>query len=154
MIGELPDSKGYNAPLVVVDCLSKQIHAIPTVTSLDSTGVTQLFLEHIWCHHRLPEEVISSRGSAFVSNFLSEYAVKSRSHSNVISYRLNPHHFSNPNPTLDLPHVAASSISYHVRFLLPSRCLSTVSNVYIRLALRGSSPSAFESTWFSGHSKV
>src|SRR5258705_2834993 len=39
MIGELPDLKGYNAILVVVDCLSKQIHTIPTVTSLDSAGV-------------------------------------------------------------------------------------------------------------------
>ena len=39
MIRELLDSKGYNAILVVVDCLSKQIHTIPTVTSLDSTGV-------------------------------------------------------------------------------------------------------------------
>src|SRR5258706_15046518 len=39
MIGELLDSKGYNAIFMVVDCLSKQIHTIPTVTSLDSTGV-------------------------------------------------------------------------------------------------------------------
>src|SRR5258707_13208730 len=54
MIRELPDSKGYNAVLMVVDCLSKQIHAIPTVTSLDSAGVAWLFLEHIWCHHGLP----------------------------------------------------------------------------------------------------
>src|SRR6266446_4626202 len=69
MIGELPDSKGYNAVLVVVDRLSKRIHAIPTVTSLDSAGVARLFLEHIWHHHRLPEEVISNRGSTFVSNF-------------------------------------------------------------------------------------
>src|SRR6266446_2699094 len=69
MIGELPDSKGYNAVLMVVDRLSKQIHAIPTVTSLDSAGVAWLFLEHIWHHHRLPEEVISDRTSTFVSNF-------------------------------------------------------------------------------------
>src|SRR6266446_9696762 len=69
MIGELLDSKGYNAALMVVDHLSKQIHVIPTVTSLDSTGVTQLFLEHIWCHHGLPEEVISDCGPAFISNF-------------------------------------------------------------------------------------
>ncbi len=75
MIRELPDSKGYNAALVVVDCLSKQIHAIPTVTSLDSTGVARLFLEHIWCHHRLPEEVISDRGPTFVSNFSCDLAI-------------------------------------------------------------------------------
>src|SRR5258707_1343782 len=68
MIGELPDSKGHNAILVVVDCLSKWIHTIPTVTSLDSTGVTQLFLEHVWCHHGLPEEAISNCGPAFISN--------------------------------------------------------------------------------------
>src|SRR5258708_3019595 len=74
MIGELPDSKGYNAILVVVDRLSKWIHAIPTVTSLDSTRVAQLFLEHIWHHHGLPEEVISDHGSAFISNFSCELA--------------------------------------------------------------------------------
>src|SRR6266436_2575756 len=69
MIGELPDSKGYNAVLMVVDRLSKWIHAIPTVTSLDSAGVAWLFLEHIWCHHRLLEEVISNHRPAFISNF-------------------------------------------------------------------------------------
>src|SRR5258707_808234 len=72
MIGELLDSKGYNAVLMVVDHLSKQIHAVPTVTSLDSAGVTQLFLEHIWCHHGLLEEVISDHGPAFISNFSHE----------------------------------------------------------------------------------
>src|SRR5260221_3942197 len=74
MIGELPDSKGHNAILVVVDCLSKWINTIPTVTSLDSAGVAQLFLEHVWCHHGLLEEVISNHGPAFVSNFSCELA--------------------------------------------------------------------------------
>src|SRR5258707_4554077 len=74
MIGELPDSKGYNAVLMVVDRLSKRIHAVPTVTSLDSAGVARLFLEHVWRHHGLPEEVISDRGPTFLSNFLRELA--------------------------------------------------------------------------------
>src|SRR5258705_6950474 len=74
MIRELPDSKGYNAVLVVVDCLSKQIHAIPTVTYLDSTGVARLFLEHVWHHHGLLEEVISDCRPAFVSNFSHKLA--------------------------------------------------------------------------------
>src|SRR5258708_13574071 len=68
------DFKGYNAALVVVDRLSKWIHTIPTVTSLDSTRVTWLFLEHVWCHHRLPEEVISDRGPTFISNFSCDLA--------------------------------------------------------------------------------
>src|SRR5260221_9834354 len=74
MIRELLDSKGYNAVLVVVDRLSKWIHAIPTVTSLDSAGVARLFLEHIWRHHGLLEEVISDHRPAFVSNFLRKLA--------------------------------------------------------------------------------
>src|SRR5258705_11497865 len=74
MIRELLDLKGYNAILVVVDCLSKQIHTIPTVTSLDSAGVAQLFLEHVWRHHGLPEEVISNHGPAFISNFSHDLA--------------------------------------------------------------------------------
>src|SRR5258708_13773656 len=36
MIGELLDSKGYNAVLLVVDRLSNQIHAIPPFTSFAS----------------------------------------------------------------------------------------------------------------------
>ena len=69
MIGELPESHGNNAILVVVDRLSKHIHAIPTVTSVDSEGVACLFLENVWRHHGLPNEIISDQGSAFVSKF-------------------------------------------------------------------------------------
>lgn len=74
VIGELPESRGYNAILVVVDRLSKRIHAIPTVTSVDSEGMARLFLDHVWRHHGLPEEVISDQGSAFVSHFSKELA--------------------------------------------------------------------------------
>src|SRR5260370_22537028 len=66
-IGELPESKGYNTILVVVDRLSKCIHAMPTVTTVDSAGVAHLFLEHVWSHHGLLEPVISDRGSACIS---------------------------------------------------------------------------------------
>src|SRR5258705_888970 len=73
-IGELPESKGYNAILIVVDRLSKCIHAMPTVTMIDSAGVAHLFLKHVWRHHGLPEAVISDRGSTFMSNFSRELA--------------------------------------------------------------------------------
>ncbi len=56
-IRELPESKGYNAILMVVDRLSKCIHAIPTITTIDSAGVACLFLKHVWRHHGLPEAV-------------------------------------------------------------------------------------------------
>ena len=58
-IGELPESKGYNTILVAVDRLSKHIHAMPTITTVDSTGVACIFLEHVWRHHGLLEAVIS-----------------------------------------------------------------------------------------------
>src|SRR5258706_11907897 len=73
-IEELLESKGYNAILVVVDRLSKHIHAMPTVTTVDSAGVAHLFLEHVWRHHRLLEAIISDRGSTFISNFSRELA--------------------------------------------------------------------------------
>src|SRR5258708_23783955 len=73
-IRELPESKGYNAILVVVDRLSKHIHAMPTITTVDSAGVVCLFLEHVWRHHGLPEAILSDRGSAFISNFSRELA--------------------------------------------------------------------------------
>src|SRR5258708_23770520 len=54
-IRELPESKGYNTILVAVDRLSKCIHALPTITMVDSAGVACLFLEHVCIHHRLLE---------------------------------------------------------------------------------------------------
>ena len=54
--------------------LSKRIHAIPTVTSLNSAGITRLFLEHVWRHHGLPEQVLSDWGPAFVSRFTKDLA--------------------------------------------------------------------------------
>ncbi len=83
MIGELPESRGYNAIMIAVDQLSKRIHAIPTVTALDSAGVAQLFLEHVWRHHGLPEVVISDWGPAFISCFSTKLA-------NLLQITLNP----------------------------------------------------------------
>src|SRR5258707_8892271 len=108
MIGELPDSKGYNAILMVVDCLSKRIHAIPTVTSLDSTRVARLFLEHIWCHHRLPEEVISDCRSAFISNFSCKLAA-------LLGVKLTP------------------STSYHLQTDGQTECMNQEIEAYVRV---------------------
>src|SRR5260370_25192189 len=82
-IRELPESKGYNAILVVVDRLSKCIHAMPTITTVDSAGVACLFLEHVWRHHRLLEAIISDRRCTFVSNFSRELAT-------LLDIRLTP----------------------------------------------------------------
>src|SRR5258708_8760989 len=53
-IRELPESKGYNAILVVVDRLSKHIHPIPTITTIASTVLAPLFPDHSLTHPGLP----------------------------------------------------------------------------------------------------
>src|SRR5258707_3762016 len=98
MIGELLDSKGYNAVLVVVDCLPKWIHTIPTVTSLDSTGVAWLFLKHVWCHHGLLEEVISNCGPTFMSNFSCKLAA-------LLGVKLTPSTSYHPQTDGQMEHV-------------------------------------------------
>src|SRR5258707_6980144 len=98
MIRELPASKGSNGILVVVDRLSKWIHTIPTVTSLDSTGVAQLFLEHVWHHHGLPEEVISDCRPTFVSNFSHEHAA-------LLRVKLTPSTSYHPQTDGQMEHV-------------------------------------------------
>src|SRR5258708_23699791 len=108
MIRELLDSKGYNTVLVVVDHLSKRIHAIPTVTSLDSARVAWLFLEHIWCRHRLPEEVISDCRSAFISNFSHELTA-------LLGVKLTP------------------STSYHPQTNGQTECVNQEIEVYLRV---------------------
>src|SRR5882672_9031986 len=66
---ELLPSRGYDAIMVVVDHLSKRNHVIPTTSNVTAAGVAKLFRYHVWKLHGLPEEVISDRGTQFISNF-------------------------------------------------------------------------------------
>src|SRR5205823_13420120 len=59
IIGELLESQGFNAILVVVDHFSKQIHAIPINTSLTTEGYTWIFRDYIFKLHRMPEKRLS-----------------------------------------------------------------------------------------------
>jgi len=59
LIMELPRSQGYDAIMVVVDHLSKWAHVIPMTLDIMALGVAQLFRDHIWKLHGLPEELIS-----------------------------------------------------------------------------------------------
>ncbi|KIN98833.1 hypothetical protein M404DRAFT_30984 [Pisolithus tinctorius Marx 270] len=68
-IEHLPNSAGYSAILVVVDCLSKQTMFIPTHDSITSTDLAKLFLTHIFSKHGVPAHVTSDRGPEFMSHF-------------------------------------------------------------------------------------
>ena len=70
LIMELPQSQGYDTIIVVVDCLSKQAHIIPTTSDITASGGTWLLRDHVWKLHGLQEEVISNQGTQFVSSFM------------------------------------------------------------------------------------
>lgn len=72
LITGLPESAGYNAIMVVVDRLSKLLHAIPTTDTVTAEGVARLFKDYVWKHHGLPLQVISDRGPQFVAKFMKE----------------------------------------------------------------------------------
>ena len=72
LIGELPESDGYNAICVFVDRFSKQIHVIPMHVILSAEGMANLFKDHIYRLHGMPRKFISDRGPQFESAFSRE----------------------------------------------------------------------------------
>jgi hypothetical protein len=55
-----------------VDSVSKQAHLIPTHTTINVEGATQLYLREVWKHHGLPQAVLSDQGSQFIAEFTCE----------------------------------------------------------------------------------
>ena len=73
-IVQLPEAgeEKYDAILVVVDRLTKQAIYIPCHTTDDARAFTQLFINHVFSKHGLPSDIISDRGTLFVSEFWKE----------------------------------------------------------------------------------
>lgn len=68
----LPDCRGFNAILVVVDRLSKMRHFIPCTANEDGTSAEEtarLFVRDIFQLHGLPRTIVSDRGPQFTSTF-------------------------------------------------------------------------------------
>ena len=65
----LPWSDGYDAIWVVVDRLTKARHLIPCRTNIDAKDLADLFLQHVFRLHGLPDEIISDRGPQFAASF-------------------------------------------------------------------------------------
>ena len=66
-IVDLPKSGGCNAILVVVCRLTKMAHFIRAKTSDRARDLATQFLHHIFRPHGLPADIVSDRGSTFVS---------------------------------------------------------------------------------------
>jgi len=69
---ELPQSAGHDSIMFVVDSITKCTHLISTVTTISAAGAAHLFLNHVWKHHGLPQQVVSNRGPQFVAEFIQE----------------------------------------------------------------------------------
>src|SRR5213595_3026701 len=72
MIVGLPTSEGYDAILMVVDCLSKMVHFIPTYSTANAIDIANLFVNNVWKLHGLPRKTISDWGPQFNAKFLRQ----------------------------------------------------------------------------------
>src|SRR5258708_27062372 len=68
-IKQLPDSEGFSAILVIVDCLTKQVIFIPSHDTVNTPQVVWLFLNHIFSKHGVPAHITLDWGSEFISHF-------------------------------------------------------------------------------------
>lgn len=68
-ISQLPNSNGFDAILVVVDRFSKMSLFIKTYTTATAEDLAKLFVEFVFSKHGLPTNIVSDRGSLFISSF-------------------------------------------------------------------------------------
>ena len=66
-IGELLESEGFNAILVVTDRFIKVQHYVPGKTTCTAAGVANAYINEIWWLHELPPHITSDRGPQFAS---------------------------------------------------------------------------------------
>jgi len=71
-ITDLPKSEGYDAILVVVDCLTKMSHFIPCNKDMNARQFAKTFIKEIFRLHGLPKDIITDRGTIFTSDLWKE----------------------------------------------------------------------------------
>jgi len=69
-ITKLPLVAEKDAILVVYDRLSKMTYFVATTEETLVEGLARLFRDNMWKLHRLPESVISDRGSQFATELM------------------------------------------------------------------------------------
>ena len=71
-VGELPESGGFNAILVVTDRFTKVQHYLPAKRTCTAADVANAYINEIWCLHILPSHITYDGGPQFVSKFYKE----------------------------------------------------------------------------------
>ena len=73
-ITHLPKTKsGYTALYVVIDRLTKLTHIGPTTHTATAEDTAQLFLDLVYKHHGLPQNIVSDRDVKFTSSFWNSF---------------------------------------------------------------------------------
>ena len=71
-VGELPESEGFNAILVVTDWFTKAQHYIPAKTTSTAEDVADSYIKDIWKLYGLRRHITSDPCPQFASKFLKE----------------------------------------------------------------------------------
>ena len=71
-VGELPESEGFNAILVVTDRFTKVLHYLVANTTCTAADVANAYINDIWRLHGLPRHITCDRGPQFASKFHKE----------------------------------------------------------------------------------
>ena len=71
-VGELPESEGFNAILVITDWFTKVQHYIPARTTWTAADLTNVYIREIWRLYGLSIHITSDCGPQFASKFLKE----------------------------------------------------------------------------------
>ena len=69
-VGELPESDGWNAILVITDRFTKMQRYIPAKTTWTAEDIANVYITDVWRHDGLPRAVTPHRGPQFASAFL------------------------------------------------------------------------------------
>ena len=57
---------------MVVDRFTKQIHVLPTNTTITSEGMARLYRDHVFKLHGIPQKIIHDWGPQFNSHFMKD----------------------------------------------------------------------------------
>ena len=77
--GDFPDKKGgstptYDAELVIVDRLTKEVEFIPVRKDMTSKQFAHVFLKHVFSKHGMPDDITSDRAALFTSEFWETFS--------------------------------------------------------------------------------
>ena len=69
----LPDCKGLDSVMVVVDRYTKMAKFFPCSSTITAKGMADIFVQEIFARHGVPSKIISDRGPQFISQFWTQF---------------------------------------------------------------------------------